>query len=281
MSWFRRLVTATATLLCTPLAFGDGQGLVLGFGGEGDTAGGRAATLFADVGLGSRTWISGMLATARTGGGPATLETRYADLAMDHWFAPVGVRLGAGYWGDDNILDSKDLRGSLYFRNEAISLSANYERREFDFTFSLDLLRRPRVVEFYSDGYGANARFKVNDTVALSLDGMIYDYSRDINLQPNIDILRIFSTSRLALMNSLLDYRVGAGIDWTFGLRNVDLRVEQWQTAIDQGRVDSIGIGFLTPTSDFNDVEFRASFDYSEDFGKTMTFSVYFYFYRI
>jgi hypothetical protein len=279
MCWYESPVFATtALLLLTGVSAAESDGFILGFGGEADTAGGRAVAVFGDLGVTRETWLSAMLARTTTGSGPRSLDTVYADLAIDHWFEPAGIRLAAAYWGDDEVLDSSDLRASIYFRNDSLSISTDYERRNFDLTIGTNVLLRPRVIEFYADGYGAKARLDVGDDTALSLGGMSYSYSRDINLQPNIDILRIFSSSRLGLMNSLLDYRFHAGIDWSVGLRTIDLRLERWQTAIDQGYVDSIGVGFLTPVNQFSDAEMRFSYDYSDTFGKTITFSVFYYF---
>ena len=51
---------------------------------------------------------------------------------------------------------------------------------------------------------------------------MDYRYSRDINLQESIDILSFFSTSRLSLMNSLLDYRASGGME---SMNMIDRRI--------------------------------------------------------
>jgi hypothetical protein len=279
MSWSDLPIVAAAIMLLTHDAAADSDGYILGFGGEADTAGGRAVAVFGDVGVTKDTWLSAFLARTRTGNGPTSLDTDLADVAIDHWFRPLGIRLGVAYWGDDEVLDSGDLRASIYFRNDALSVSADYERRNFDLTFGTNVLPRPRVAEFHGDGYGAKARFAVGDATSFSFSGMGYHYSRNINLQPNIDVLRVFSTSRLGLMNSLLDYRFSAGIDRSLGLRIVDLRLERWQTAIDQGRVDSIGAGLLAPVNQFSDMEFRFAYDYSETFGKTITLSVFYYFF--
>jgi hypothetical protein len=279
MSWSDlRVAVMAAMLLLTRAAAAESDGFIFGFGGEADTAGGRAVAAFGDLGVTKETWLSAMLAQTTTGSGPRSLDTVYADLAIDHWFKPAGIRVAAAYWGDDEVLDSGDLRASIYFRNDALAITADYERRNFDLTIGANVLR-PRVIEFYGDGYGVKARLVVGDATALSLAGMGYSYSRDISRQPNIDILRIFSSSRLGLMNSLLDYRFSAGIDWSVGLRTIDLRLERWQTAIDQGYVDSIGVGFLTPVNQFSDVELRFSYDYSDTFGKTITLSVFHYFF--
>ena len=117
------------------------EGYVLGIGVDGDTAQGRSVTAFGDFGVAERTWLSAMASTAETEGIIRNNDTAFADLGLDHWFRPVGVRIGASYWGNSDILDSRDVRASLYVRGEAGSLSANYEKRRFEFDLQSDLLR--------------------------------------------------------------------------------------------------------------------------------------------
>jgi hypothetical protein len=281
MSISRNIVVIAALMPLARPALAESNDVILGFGGETDTASGRAVAVFADIGVADATWLSATIAGTRTGGFSGGLQTLYADLGFDHWFDPIGFRIGGGYWGDDALLDSNDFRASVYFRNRKTMVSVDYEWRDFDFTIVNDLLPAPRVFEFSSEGYGLSTRFEISDAVSLSLGGMSYGYSRDINLQPNIDVLRRFSTSRLGLMNSLLDYRVTASIDRSFGPRSISLALEQWQTAIDQGIVNSVGAGILTPMGNLSDLEFRLSFDESDDFGSTLTLSAFFYFFGI
>lgn len=257
----------------------EGTGYVLGGGAESDSASGRALSLFADVGIAEKTWLTGAFARMQTGGELGGLDTIYADAGLDHWFEPLGVRASAAYWGDADILDSADLRGSLYFRNERASLSLDYERRDFDFTVVAPLTDARRTAEFQADGFGLSSRIAAGDTVSFYAGGMSYEYSRDISLQPDIDVLRVLSTSRLSLMNSLIDYRYNVGIGFEFGLQSIDLRMETWQTAVDQGRVNSIAMGFLTPVADRSDMEFRFAYDESENFGSTVSLSVFIYFF--
>lgn len=261
-------------------ASGAGNGYVVGLGTDVDTAGGRAVSIFADYGLGENTWLSAGIATAHTGG-LVNLDTTYADMGIDHWFDPVGVRASVAYWGDADLLDSVDLRGAFYLRNDRGALSLDYERRDFNFTFDSSLTDVRRTAEFYADGIGLSGRLNATKNLSIFLGGMRYDYSRDINLQERTDILDLFSLSRLSLMNSLLDYRVSGWVERRYGLAAVDLRVETWQTAIDKGRVNSIGLGMLTPVSGATDMEFRFAYDDSENFGSTISFSVFMYYFGL
>lgn len=266
-------------MLVSGLACAEGQGYVLGAGAASDSAGGRALSVFADYGVAKKTWLTGAFATTQTGGVLGGLDTIYVDAGLDHWFEPLGVRAAAAYWGDKDILDSADLLGSLYFRSDRASLSLDYQRREFDFTIATALRDTTRTVEFHADGFGLSSRVAAGDTVSFYAGGMSYRYSRDLSLQPNVDVLRILSTSRLSLMNSLIDYRYNFGVGFDLGLQRIDFRLESWQTAVDQGRVDSVSIGFLTPVADRSDMEFSFAFDESENFGSAVSLAVYVYFF--
>lgn len=255
-----------------------GNGYVLGFGAEGDTSDGRAASAFADIELSEKTWLSITGSTAQVDGVISDSSTAFADAGIDYWFEPVGIRLGISYWGDADILDSNDIRTSLYLRGEPGSISLDYERRNFEFDLQSDLLRGI-TVKFDADGIGLSTRLDAGESVSLSLGGMSYDYSRNLRVQPDIDVLRFLSISRLSMINSLIDYRVNAGIEFRMGLRSIDVTAGRWQTAMDGGTVESFSVGFLTPVSDRTDMEFRLSFDDSEFFGSTTAFSFYLYYF--
>ena len=278
MSFFRRfLSTVLLCLVCNSSVLAGSY--ILGLGAAADNADGRAISAFGDFGIGEHTWLSAMIGTTETDGIAGGFSTMFADVGIDHYFNPVGIRIGGAHWGDPDILDSDDVRAAFYYRDDIASFSADYERRNFDFIFGSDLLRDSRKSEFHADGWGLTSRIKFNDRITARLSGMHYGYSRNIRLQPDIDILRFLSASRLSLMNSLIDYRINAGVEFRFGLRSIDLSVGSWKTAVDQGKVDSYAIGFLTPMSDRTDIEFRLSFDESENFGHTTALTVYLYYF--
>ncbi len=256
-----------------------GAGYVLGLNAEADNAGGRAIAGFIDYGVTEKTWLSGLVARTNTGGVLGGLETIYLDAAIEHMFGVVGVRAGAAYWGDKDILDSTDVRASLFFRGKKGSLSFDYEKRDFDFVFISPFDDRIRSVEFTANGAGAAGSLQLGEKSRVFASGMSYDYSRDIRLQPEIDSLRLLSSSRLSLMNSLIDYRVSGGVEFRFGNRSLDLTISNWQTAVDGGKVRSISLGFLTPSGPASDLEFRFAFDESENFGNTLALAVSFYFF--
>ena len=255
-------------------------GVVVGLGVEGDTANGRAYSLFADVGVAENTWFAAALAKNETRNDTFELNTKFVDISIDHFFDPLGVHVGGSYWGDKGFLESNDAHASLYLRGEKGSISVDVERRNFDLTLRLDALREPRLIDFKATGFGLTGRLKTGDRMSLYLGGMNYDYSRPLALQPESDRLRFLAVSRISLMNSLIDYRVRGGVEIDIGERRLDFRYEHWKTVVFQGRVDSLGFGFLTPVGNSADIEFRLAVDDSDEFGRATVFSVFVYWYK-
>ena len=273
----RCAVILLATLLCGSAHAWEGY--ILGIGAEADSSDSLAFSAFGDFGFTENTWLSVMAAKAEAEGAFSELRTVYGDIGLDHYFDPVGIRFGAAYWGDDDILDSIDIRGSLYLRTNSLSLAADYERRNFEFQFDLPISQERHHVDFEADGYGLNLRVAASKRVSLYVRGMSYDYSVDLTRLQNISDLSFLSASRLSLANSLLDHRVDAGIDIKFGLKMLNLEFGNRQTAIDSGSVDSFSVGFLFPATVASDIELRLGYDDSELFGNTTILSFFWFFY--
>ena len=273
-----RLIAACALLLAG-VAQADG-GYILGFNVEADTADGRAVNVFADLGITDSTRVSASLGRTNTGSDLTRLETFYADLGFEHSLGMFGARAGAAYWGDGDILDSNDLRGALFMRGRNAGLTLDLQRRDFDLVFERRLdSSRPRQVEFSADGIGMSGWIRGGERVTFYASGMRYEYSRDIRLTDNIELLNFLSRSRLSLINSLVDHRFSVGTDIAVGLSLFDLSVAQWQTAIDGGKVNSVALGYTRPVGPLADVEFRLAVDDSENFGRAVAFAVGFYFF--
>jgi len=267
-----------AFLLCLLGTVVHAEGYVLGIGGEGDTADGRAVAAFGDFSLGEKTWLSATTMAARTEGIIRDNQTVFASAGLDHFLDPVGLRVGAAYWGDPDILDSRDIKGSVYVRGNAGSLSAEFEKRYFEFDLQSDLLRG-RTASFTANGLGLSARLSLGESVHIFGRGMTYDYSRNLRVQQDIDVLTFISRSRLSMINNLVDDRFEGGFEFQFGLRSVDVTAGRWTAAIDGSSVDSYGIGFLTPISDRMDAEFRLSRDDSTSYGRTTALSIYLFYF--
>jgi len=277
MSWFRYL----PLLLLSGNSWAAGEFVIAG-GAEVDSADGLAVALFGNVAVGDETWLSGSIARSRVDLELRDeLQTWYADIGVDHYFDPAGFRLGVAYWGDDDILDSVDLRASLYFRGDRGSLSFDYEYRDFELVLPrIGMLSRRRV-NFDANGVGLGARLDLTDTIDLSVKGIAYDYSVDLRLDPNRDIVNLISVSRLSLINSLVDYRANIGLGIDFGFKRLEFDIAQWEGAVAGARTNSYSLRFLTPVGERNDIEFGIGYDDSESYGQVTIFSIFLYFYGI
>jgi hypothetical protein len=255
------------------------EGYIVAIGAEADTENSRAFSAFGELATGDSTWVSAGAAASRTGAPASDFDAIYADAQLDHLFDPAGVRIAVGYWGDEDVLDSVDLRSSIYIKNERLSLSVDFERRDYDLIVELPLLRQKRTLGFSADGVGFTGRLKAGDRVSVYLGGMWYDYSQNVSVQPGVDDLRFLTLSRLILAHGLLDRKVHAGVEVEFGRRSLDFRYSDWRGLADQGSIDSFGIGLLTPLSASSDIEFRLSRDDSDTFGDATVLSVFVYFF--
>ena len=254
---------------------------MLGGGIEADTAEGSSAALIAGVGISERTWLSASIAKSSLElSNRQDLDSRFADIELDHQFDTVGIRIAAAYWGDPDVLESDDLRASLYFKNERLMLSADYEFRDFNFIIpSADFLTR-REFMFDADGIGASARFRTSENSSLRIRGIKYDYSVPFRAIDSVDAARLLSVSRLSLINSLVDNRASILLGVDRGDRRWEIDLSSWESAIMRSRTNSITLRYLTPLTDKTDIEFGLGYDDSELYGGVTFLSLYLYFYR-
>lgn len=267
-------------LLLAGSALAAGDGYIIGIGAQGDSTEGLAGTIIGSYGFTEQTWLSAGIAGSQADGGrlPDPKST-YADIEIDHWFKPVGIRIGAAYWGDPDRLDSVDGRASLYWRGDKASISGNYEYRDFTLHLPDTDLFRGRTIDFNAKGLGALARFNLSDNVDLSLSGMTYDYSVNLNPDESRDTVRALPISRLGLISTLVDKRGKVSLGLDHGSQRWQIDLSAWEDAIDGFRTTTASVSFLTAMGDVSDIEFTLGFDDSELYGDVSFFSVYFYFY--
>ena len=242
-------------LLFAGSAYADGNGFLIGGGIESDTEDGLRGSFVAGAGLGDATWVSGAVSQSAVElQNGRDIDTLYADAELDHFFDPVGFRVGVSYWGDSDILDSNDWRASLYVRGEKVSLGAEYEFRDFDFIVPSIDLASVREFMFDADGIGLRARIDVSDNVRLSLAGKSYDYSVDFLPDENRDVARLFTVSRLSLINSLISSRASLALTIDRGLKSWELNFATWEGEIDRSRTNSFTVRYLTPIGNKTDI---------------------------
>ncbi len=269
-----------ALLFIAGLAQAEGGDYLLGGGVESDTADGVRGVLIAGFGLGERTWLStsAAMGSVELGNGDES-NTAYADIELDHHFDPVGIRIGAAYWGNPDVLDSVDLRGALYWQNDKVSIAGEYEYRDFNFIVPQSDSFPGREFAFDADGLGLRVSFRVSENVSLGLAGMKYDYSINFRSDENRDAARLISVSRLSQINDLIDNRASISLGINRGLKSWGLDFSTWKGAIDQSRTRSVTIHYLMPFSDKTDIEFSLGYDASDVYGNVTFFSLFLYFY--
>ena len=275
-SWFR---TALLTLLAGS-AWADKGDYVIGAGVEADNADGLALTAFGDVAMTDKTRLGSVIAKSdvdlslREG-----FETLYGSVDVDHFFDPLGIRVGYVYWGDSDVLDSRGWRASVYWSRDSFSLSANYELRDFEFDIPPFGEFPGRTLEFGADGFGLNLSVGLGKSLDLALGGMNYDYSVNVSIDQDRGIARLVSASRLSLINSLVDYSAYLTLGLKEDVRRWELDLSTREGAVDGDRVNALTLRFLTPLGDSSDIEFGLGRDNSESYGDATFFSVFVYFY--
>lgn len=253
---------------------------IIGGGIEADTEEGFAGSATAQIGFTEKTWLSAIVAHYSVDlPRNQSIDSWYGDIGIDHWFEPVGVRFGIAYWGDADILDSHDARASVYWRGDSATLALDYEFREFEFDLPTTEFFAGRTIEFDANGVGLSTHFEVSDATSISLGGMVYDYSIDLNLENYRGILDLLSFSRLSLINSLVDHRAFAALGVEAGDQRWEFELGTWKGAVDGGTTNSATVRLLTPLGDKTDIEFGLGYDDSELYGGVTFFSVYLFFY--
>ena len=253
---------------------------MVGGGMEADSADGLSAAVVGNVGLTDKTWLGGSFARNSVDlPRGISLDTNYADIGVDHHFEPLGIKLEAAYWGDSDILDSLDGRASIYWRNDRFSISGDAEYRHFEFAIPPNDFVPRRDISFHANGYGMSGRVELNDMFSLNLSGVRYDYNVRLNLGDNAGIIDLLSVSRLSLINSLIDYRVGGGIGLDVGEQRWNLDYRRWKSAADGSITHSTTVRFLTPMGRKSDFELGIGIDDSELYGSVTFVSLFVYFY--
>ena len=256
------------------------NGFMLGGGLEADSEDGLSLALLGGVELGDDTFLSASAARSTvdltTG---VDIDAIYMDVEIDHFFDPLGIRLGAAYWGDPDILESRDWRAGAYWRGDRAYAGIDYEFRDFELTTPGTDFFPGRRIAFDAGGIGASLRFDLGENADLRFNGMKYDYSVDFSPLQDRDIVDLITVSRLSLINTLVDSRVSATFGVDAGQRRWEIGVSTWESTVAVERTWSYTIRFLMPASDATDIEFGLGYDDSDLYGEATFLSVYLYFY--
>ena len=160
-----------------------------------------------------------------------------------------------------------------------MTIAAEYEFRDFDFTIPRTDFFPGREVGFDADGVGLSGRVKLGERASLSAGATVYDYSVDFEPTQDRDIVDLVSVSRLSLINSLVDDRGFVSLGLDFGLRRLEFELSTRKGAIDGERTQSATLRYLFPMSDRTDLELGIGYDDSDEYGDVTFFSLFLYFY--
>ncbi len=275
-----RLVVFTAMLATATTAVAERGDFLLGAGLESDSEDGFAASLVADVALAESTWLSGSVSHSDFDlPDGETIDNVYADVGVEHFFDPVGIRAGVAYWGDEDLLESSDLRAAVFARGASSYLSLNGEYRDFDLFVEGGRFIASRTIEFDATGIGLSGGLDVAPGVRLQAAGMAYDYSVDFRLADTDRIRNQLLLSRLSVLGSLVDWRASAGLSVDAGSSSWQFDLSRWAGAVDGSDNVGVTLGFLTPMTDRTDMEIALGYDDSDIYGGITFLSVYVFFY--
>ena len=267
-------------MLCLPALADSGAFLIAG-GIDADSEDGMSLTLLGDISVADDTWLSAAVARS-TVDIPRRDDTStwYADVSLDHYFDPAGIRLGVAYWGDSEILDSTDARLSLYSRGESSYLSDEVEIPEFDLVVPPFGPFPGSQRSVSATGLGLGGRLNLNDDLSIRASGMSYEYNNiELDAGETDRVVDLLSVSRLSLLSSLIDWRASVGLDIDFGLSRLSFDLARWEGAIDEGDNYGATIRYLAPVGQRTDVEISLGYDDSDLYGEVTILSLFVYFY--
>lgn len=275
---FRALLVVS--VLLNGAAFADAGDFVIGAGVEGDSLDGVALSMLGDIALSDDTWLAASVAHSGVDlPRQQRIDYLHASVTADHFADPLGIRLGAAYWGDSDILDSADLHGAVYFNADSSSLAFDAEYREFNFSLPPRDLRPRAEVDFDASGFGLSGRIDIGEQASAWASGMAYQYSREFDLGDAVQVTDVLAFSRFSVLNSLVDWRANAGIGIDAGLRRWELDVSRWRGVVDASDNVGVTLSFLTPVSERSDVELSLGYDDSSLYGDVLFLSAFLYFY--
>jgi len=283
MSWSSRLTPIALSLMLLPtFAAAQGHPWAIGIGAQMDAEGSSSTVASFDIAATESTWLRASGALGNSPNDRGDIKTRTLSAGIDQSFGSFGLTLDLQRWGDPDLVESDDVKGSVYFRGDVFTATLLAEHRELDVTFSItgpggDFFSR--TVGFSGDGWGLRVSAKPNEKWRFFAGGRKYDYSVNLAALPRIQIVDFLFSSTLTLANSLLDYEVSAGFERSFGDRSLSLTIARDRSAVDRTFLKSLDIGFLFPVGKRVDLEFSLGASDSQDFGSETFAGIYLFFY--
>lgn len=242
---------------------------MLGLGAQMDEDEGDSLLGTLYVGVGSSTWLTFIAGKSSSPADRADIEADTLAIGIDHRFEDVGFTLEAERWGDSGALETRDLRGSVYFDRDRWRIGFGYDARDIDIPFTLigplgGTLGR--TAQISADSVSIDARIALAERWQLYLGLAEHDYERNLNLLPRIATLNLLSTSTLTLANSFLDHERYVAIERRFGEVSLNVRLATDRSAIDDSKFDTLEAAVLLPIGSRVDLEVNVGSGRSELF---------------
>ncbi len=284
MSWSRRWPSLLGFCFCAGLSAGafaqdgsqidaqdDGfQPWALSFSLQTDEYDSKSLFTTFNWGVTEDTWLFVSAGRSTSPADRADISTDDFLVGVDHSFGIFGATLELEQWGEDNAVESRDVRGSIYLHGDRYNVGIEHERRDIDLTFFLPGPGDRRIARSTSlTGEGTGVFFRADLTEWWRIYGSAreYDYSRPLAILPRLDVLNLLSASTLTLANSFLDDEQYLGFEWRAGEKLFNLGFGSNTSAVDRSKLDFVSASFLLPVSYRVDLEFnigRSEPDFAE-----------------
>ncbi|MEO1034987.1 MAG: hypothetical protein AAFX44_05435 [Pseudomonadota bacterium] len=256
---------------------------VLGGGVGADDSNGRSLAGLVDVGLTESTFVTLTAAVSDADTVTSNIETRSYDLTISQDFEPFSFSLGAGRWGDDDLIESDDLRARIAVDVGAWRFGIDGERRDIELVFQIvpigDFDGRRITAGVNGDGFGGNVRYRGDDGWSVSLRGMTWDYDRNVDGLALFDLTRRVNPTTLTLAGALRDSSYLATAEWPIGDHLVGIELGRDELAIGDLVVESATVLWTIPSSARTDLELSLGYSESDDGDGAFYASVFVYFF--
>ena len=201
-------------------------------------------------GVTPRTWLSFSAGRSSSPADRADVSADTLVAAVDHRFDAVGVTFEVEDWGDSGVLETQDLRASVYVARERFRVGVGFEDRDIEIPFTLagpfgGTLRR--TARLSADGLALDVRVEPADAGSCTSAPMEYDYESDLAVLPRIDGLNLLSTSTLTLANSFLDHLRMIGFERELGRTLLHVTFTTDESAVDGSEFETLEAGVLFP----------------------------------
>jgi hypothetical protein len=255
---------AALAVLGAPQSFAQEPGPVtsgswaLGLAAQVDEESNDSRLVTFNWGVTPKTWLSFAAGSSSSPADQANVTADTLAAAVDQRFDHIGIAFEVEHWGDPDVLESEDLRGTLYFDSERFRIGFSYESRDIDVPFTLTgPLGRTisRNVSVGADGLAVDIRVKPADRWQLYFGAKEYDYERDLSVLPRIDRLNLLSASTLTLANSFVDHARMLAAEREIGRALVTVSYTHDESAVDGSRLETLDAAVLFPIGARVDLE--------------------------